>query len=98
MKDQKLRDAIAAYGEDMEQELILLDNHDYDDSIVGITEDGRVVYDYEAMVEEYMNDENCPEEDAREWLDYNTLRAIPYMGEHAPVILNINKKDLLDRY
>ena len=98
MKDQKLRDAIAAYGEDMEQELILLDNHDYDGSIVGITEDGRVVYDYEAMVEEYMNDESCPEEDAREWLDYNTLRAIPYMGEHAPVILNINKKDLLDRY
>ena len=27
------------------------------------------------------------EEDAREWIDYNTIRALPYFGSDAPVIL-----------
>lgn len=98
MRNEQIRTALEAYAQDHEQEILVLDNHDYDDSIVGITEDGRVVYDYEKMVEEFMNDENCPEEDAREWIDYNTLRAIPYMGEHAPIVLNINRNDLLERY
>ena len=26
-------------------------------------------------------------EDAMEWIDFNTLRAIPYLGEGAPIIM-----------
>ena len=27
------------------------------------------------------------EEDAVEWIDFNTLRTVPYMGEKAPIIV-----------
>ena len=35
-----------------------------------------------------MNEGNLNiEEEVAEWIDYNTLRALPYMGEDAPLIL-----------
>lgn len=47
MKDEKIRKAINAWGKENEVEVKILDNHAYDHSIIGITEDGRLVYDYE---------------------------------------------------
>lgn len=66
---------------------IVLDNHSYDNSIIGVTFDGRVIYDYDSMVEEFMMDEECTEEEAIEWIDYNTLRALPYIGGKAPIVV-----------
>jgi hypothetical protein len=59
----------------------------YDGSIVGVTTDGRVVYDYDKMVEELMQDEEWSYEDAVEWIEYNTIRSLPYAGENAPIIM-----------
>lgn len=100
MVDKAFRKALDAYVEDMgfEEETLLLDNHAYDKSIKGITEDGRLVYSYSRMIQEYMEDEKCSETDALEWLDYNTLRAIPYMGERAPIIIMDNRHAILERY
>ena len=64
-----------------------LTNYSYDDALIGVTSDDRAVYDYELMVEWLINTEGFTEEEARDWIDYNTLRALPYMGEGAPVIL-----------
>lgn len=64
-----------------------LTNYSYDDALIGVTSDDRAVYDYELMVEWLINSEDFTEEEARDWIDYNTLRALPYMGEGAPVIL-----------
>lgn len=64
-----------------------LTNYSYDDALIGVTSDDRAVYDYELMVEWLINSEGFTEEEARDWIDYNTLRALPYMGEGAPVIL-----------
>lgn len=102
MKDNKIRKAIGQYIEendiqDTYGDTLYLENHTYDRSIVGITEDGRLVYDYDKMVAEFMKDEKCSEEEAIEWLDYNTLRAIPYFGDRAPVII-YSKKNILERY
>ena len=66
---------------------VILDNHAYDNSIVGATEDGRLVYDLDKMIAEYMQDEGCDLDEAVEWIEYNTLRAIPYMGEHRPIVI-----------
>lgn len=60
---------------------------DYDTAILGYTDDGRIVYSYEKMVEWLVENDNMIPEDAVEWLDYNTIRAIPYMGEKAPVVV-----------
>ena len=59
----------------------------YDEGIVGITDNGNVVYSYEKLAEALMKHDEMTYEDAVDWLDYNTVRSVPYMGEYKPVIL-----------
>lgn len=68
------------------EDAIVFDNYAYDNSIIGVSTDGRVVYSYEKMVQELMSDEGMSEMEAIEWIDYNTIRAIPYGGEFAPIV------------
>lgn len=100
MKDEKFRKALDAMVEDqgIEEEVLILDDHAYDKSVVGITEDGRLIYDFNKMVEEFMEDEQCDEIEAIEWLEYNTLRALPYMGERAPIIITESRDSILEKY
>lgn len=72
---------------ELPEEAVVFDNASYDNSIVGITIDNRIVYDYDKMVAELMTDEECSYEDAIDWIDYNTIRSIPYAGENAPIIM-----------
>lgn len=72
---------------ELPEDAIVFDNMSYDGSIIGVTTDGRVVYDYDKMVEELMRDEEWDYEDAVEWIDYNTIRALPYAGENGPIIM-----------
>lgn len=69
------------------ENIICLKNYSYDDALVGVSEDGRAVYDYEKMVKWLMKTQDFSETDAIEWIDYNTIRALPYMGEKAPIIM-----------
>ena len=39
------------------------------------------------MVEWLISTEGFTEEEAIEWIDYNTIRAIEYFGEDAPIIM-----------
>lgn len=102
MEDKKLRKALEQYVEEYgfeEDELpIILDSHAYDGSIVGITESNRLVYDYEKMIQEFARDEGCSELEAQEWVDYNTMRAIPYMGDKKPIVIVKTVEELLDIY
>ena len=66
---------------------IVFDNHAYDNSIIGTTFDGRAIYDFDKMVKELMVDEGWNEIDAVEWINYNTLRALPYGGDKRPLII-----------
>lgn len=66
---------------------IVFDNMSYDGAIVGITTDGRVVYEYDKMVEELARDENWSHNESAEWIDYNTIRMLPYAGENSPIIM-----------
>ena len=69
------------------EDVITLSNYSYDDALIGVTEDGRAVYDYDKMVMWLVETQGFTEEEAVEWIDYNTVRALPYMGENAPIIL-----------
>ena len=66
--------------------VVYLTNFSYDDALIGVTEDNRAVYDYDLMVEWLVEHEGFSDEEAIEWIDYNTIRALPYMPE-GPVIL-----------
>lgn len=100
MKDIELRKALArAYEDEPEGECpVLLDDACFDKSIIGVTDDDRVVYDLERMYEEYAEDEGCTLEEATEWVEYNTLRAIPYMGEKRPVVVAVGRDAVLERF
>lgn len=73
--------------DELPEDAIVFDNMSYDGSIIGVTTDDRVVYSYDKMVEELMQDEEWSYEDAVEWIDYNTIKALPYAGENAPIIM-----------
>ena len=45
------------------------------------------MYDYDQMVVFLMEQEGMTEEDAVDFIDYNTIRSLPYAGETAPVIM-----------
>lgn len=82
---------------DKELEQMLLDNDlegtsfftgdNYATAILGYTEDGNLVYSYDSMVDWLMDNDDMDDISAREWIDYNVIRTIPYMGEKKPVIV-----------
>ena len=66
---------------------IILENPSFLSAICGIDENGRVVYLYDKMIEDLMLTEKMSFEDAVEFIDYNSIRALPYMGESAPLVI-----------
>jgi hypothetical protein len=70
------------------EDVVILENYSYDDALVGITEDGRAVYDFDKMVDWLMETEGFTQDEAVEWIEYNTIRALPYAGPDAPIIMH----------
>lgn len=66
---------------------------EFDAAIIGMDVNERVVYDFDKMVE-CLVDEDCNEESAIEWIEYNTIRSLPYQGERAPIIMRVRIEDL----
>lgn len=84
MINNELRDYIAEEHE----EAVIFNVPNYDNAIVGISDDGRVIYDYELMIKELTNDTALTEDEAIQFIDYNTIRTLPYIEENVrPVIL-----------
>lgn len=99
MRDEKIRKALDAMCQEMDiEDMVILDSQAYDKSIVGISEDGRLIYDEEKMINELMEDDNCSYFEAVEWIEYNTLRALPYMGEKCPIIMGNSIERILEIY
>ena len=69
------------------EDTIVLESPDYCTAAIGTTENGNVVYDFELMVQHLMEKDGMEYDDAVEFIEYNTIRAIPYAGEMAPVII-----------
>lgn len=69
------------------EETVVLENPDYLSAIVGISDDDRLIYDYDKMVDHLMTNDGMDDEEACEFIDFNTIGALPYMGEKRPVIL-----------
>ena len=69
------------------ENLIVFENPDYDDAIIGVSHDDRVVYDYDKMLECLIGKEGMDLEAAMDFISYDTIRSIPYAGENAPVVM-----------
>lgn len=70
------------------EDVVYFINPGYDDAFIGVSSDDRAVYDYEKMIKCLM-DEGMTDEEAMQWIDYNVIRALPYMecDGKAPVIM-----------
>ena len=82
--NQTIRDALCDMGH---EEALLFDNPDYDEAIVGVTDEGKVVYDYDKMVQILVERDGYEELEAIEWIEYNTIRALPYF-KNPPIVMN----------
>lgn len=65
---------------------ILLESPSYRNAVVGVSEEGRVIYSARIILQDMMIDEGMEYEEAVDHFSYNLLRSLPYMGEMAPII------------
>lgn len=66
-----------------------LTNYSYDSALIGVSDDNRAIYDFDLMVQWLIEHEGFEDEsEAVEWIEYNTLRALPYFGEDAPIVMH----------
>ncbi|MHA1288767.1 MAG: hypothetical protein ACTSPB_15340 [Candidatus Thorarchaeota archaeon] len=74
-KVQELQDAGA----------VLLDPEYLDSAIVDCRK-GTAIYSYDGLVQAFCEHEDFSVEDAREWVEYNTIRALSYIDD-APIVI-----------
>lgn len=82
---EALKDFLCKFGHG---DAVVLEHPDYLSAVVGVSKDGRVIYSYPRMIEYLVLKDGISYEDAREFIDFNTIGALPYMGEKTPIILN----------
>ena len=83
----EVRNAIIdQFGEEALENLSMFENPAFVGAIIGYDEHHhKIIYSYEKMVECLMEEDGMTEEEAVEFIDYNTLRTVPYM-ENPPII------------
>lgn len=68
------------------EDIVLFENYDYESAFIGVSYDRRAVYDYDLMVKYLVDKEGWEVIEAIEWIEYNTLRALPYIS-NAPIVI-----------
>ena len=82
----ELKEAISeVYGED--SKIIVFENPDYAEAFLGVSHDERAIYSFDKMASCLMKNDNMSYEEAIEFVEYNTVRSLPYCGEKSPIIL-----------
>lgn len=85
---EELKDLLNEMGYN---DTVVFENPSYLKAIIGISDDGALCYSYEKMVQCLMEEDKMEEEDAMEFIDYNTIRALSYassMGVRPIVVYN----------
>ncbi|MFC1454129.1 hypothetical protein ACFLQL_03015 [Verrucomicrobiota bacterium] len=72
--------------------LVFLEGSEFDEAIIGLCRQPgqpvRIAYDDEKIVAIFES-QGMTHEEAVEFYEYNTVRALPYMGSTAPVMIQI---------
>lgn len=70
------------------EDALRFENPSFDNSIVAVDYDGRLIYDYDLMVEELMKQDDMSGEEAIDFISYNTLRGLDYMTDKKkPIVI-----------
>ena len=68
------------------EDTMIFENPSFEGALIGVSSDNRAICSYDKMVESAMQQEGWTEEEARDWIDYNTIRSLSYV-ENGPIIL-----------
>lgn len=70
------------------EDVVYFTDYGYDDALIGVDANNRAVYDFSKMVKWLVEEEGFENDiEAIEWIEYNTCRALPYIGDNAPIIM-----------
>lgn len=69
------------------EDVIVFDDYG-EETLIGVDSNNRAVYDYERMAEWLMSNWECTYEEAIDWIEYNTIRSLGYVGEDAPIVVH----------
>lgn len=91
MTNDELKEKISDMVLDEEEldYIIILEGDEFADGAIGLTDDNHLVYSYEKLIESLAKAYGS-ETDAIEWLEYNTIRSLSYMGSYGnePIIIH----------
>ena len=79
-------------NENGHEDSIIFENPSFDSAIIGVSDSGQVCYSYSKMVEHLANEDSMEEVEAMEFIDYNTIRSLPYChpSDKRPIIVYDN--------
>ena len=69
------------------EDAILFEHPSFDECIVGVSTDGRVIYSLSKMVTWYSEKEKVTAEDAWDFIEFKSLGALPYV-ENGPIVMD----------
>ncbi len=70
------------------EDSVVFENPDYDKAIIGVSDDDRVIYDYDKMIEFLVSEDDMTEEEAVDFISYNTIRSLTYIqNDKKPIIM-----------
>jgi hypothetical protein len=67
-------------------DITIFENPSFNGALIGVSNDGRAIYDYDKMIESVMKEEGWTQQDAIDWIEVNTLRSLAYV-ENSPIIM-----------
>lgn len=68
----------------------------FDKAIIGVSHDNRLIYSYELMIEDYMEQFNCSVEEAIDWIEFNTIRSLPYYENSPIIMMEIDERETIN--
>lgn len=90
-----INDEIREFFKENAPDSIIFDNPAFDNSIVGISSEGNIVYDLNKMVEELAADDNISTDEAFDFVSYDTMRLLQYISDgKKPVIVDFDFDEL----
>lgn len=77
-------------GEDQDvlNQIIILEGDEFANGFIGLSVDNRVVYSYDKLIDSLSRFNGWSTDEAIEWLEYNTIRSLPYLGDRSPIIIH----------
>jgi len=81
------------------EDSVFFENPSYLNAIIGNTHDGAIVYSFSKMVDCLVEEEDMDEMEAVDFIEYNTIRSLPYCSgltdsELTPVIVYDLEEDI----